>query len=63
VDHSNLAWLDNQMMIGPRDVDPAVLERGAVLGMARWEAAGAGEDFRQHAAAAGEMQDDQHRRG
>ncbi len=62
MDDPDLSRFDNQVVIGPRDVDFAILQRVSVFRMRGRQPAGAGEDFRQHAPASGQVQHDQDRR-
>ena len=51
--------LDGHVMVGRRDIDPAVLNSFAVVGMGGGKSSSARQDFRQNAAAAGDVQHDQ----
>ena len=59
VDDAREVAVDHQVMIGRRDVDPAVAGRFAVFGVRRGKPAGTRQDFREHTAAARQVQDDE----
>ena len=61
VHDANGAAFDDYVVIGRRDVDPAILQGLAISGVCGGQPAGAGEDFRQQASSARDVENDQDR--